>query len=382
MTGVEGLEARRRPGKRSRVHLRAQRNRRCRRQRRRFPSLPRVRPSSSSRDRPPRGFRESRGRSPACGPWMTRDHKMFAVGRTLPAKSMPSRATVASSSGRACGLERELWIDRARDAGGEKRLLVGLRQRPERGERLAVDPRSPSSRARGRSDPPASPRPATSPRTIRVVQALDRAGRQFRGTRCRARSRRSLTRNTERAAWKTARSNAAAKSWARVGLDQRATDRAEVVRQPDADAGLFPRLGLAVPRERSGRGDRRSVHAEHGRGRRRPSSVQCPACPRASRDPSTRSMRWPSRTDGDNASGDRPRSSLRNSARASTASSDFLAEPRFDPATVSASSLGRSSQSSSTVLELFTAGLPCSVVDLPRLSVVGRFRRQRDTAGR
>ena len=40
-------------------------------------------------------------------------------------------------------------------------------------------------------------------------------------------------------------------------LDQRATDRAQVVRQPDADAGLLPRLGLAVPRERSGRGDRR-----------------------------------------------------------------------------------------------------------------------------
>ena len=263
MTGVEGLEARRRPGERGRVHFRAQRNRRVAGGE---GGLHRCREF---------GFLQFRPVScPRHAERFARDVEHAALGDPRP-EHVRGRADaggeVDAEPGHRglqlrtrLGLERELRIDRARDAGGEQRLLVGLRQVPERGEGLAVvlDLHPVECKAGAVLQHRLARRPV---RERLVVHALvgpvgglaERDVERVRGVaHAEHRARRLEDGKIERGG----------EVLGQMGLDQRATDRAEVVRQPDADAGILPRLGRGVLPERAGRGDRRSADMAGGIG--------------------------------------------------------------------------------------------------------------------
>ena len=157
---------------------------------------------------------------------------------------MSSRATVASSSGRAPGLEGELPLHRPRHAGREQRPLLRLRQVPQGGEGLAVvvllHPVEGEAGAVGQHGLAGARvgEPVVVGAQRRPVRGLaDRDVERLAAIaagECRAAhlEQREIERGLEVAG--------------QMRLDQRGADRAQVVREPDADARLLARLGLGV----------------------------------------------------------------------------------------------------------------------------------------
>ena len=150
------------------------------------------------------------------------------------------------------GLEGELGLHRARDAGGEQRLLVGLRQGPERGEGLAVvlDLQPVEGNARAVRQHRLARRPALE---LLVVHAHRRpvgglADGDVEGVRL-------VTVGEHRAPHLEQHEvEGGLEVPGEIGLDERRPDMPQIVGEADTDAHLLARLGLAVLRQRHGRG--------------------------------------------------------------------------------------------------------------------------------
>ena len=365
MTGVEGLEARRRPGERSRVRLGAQRNRR-------------VAGSEG-------GFHRCREfgllhlraiRRPGDSESLAGNLQHAALGDPRPEhlRRRPDAGGEVDAEARhrglqlrtRRGLECELRIDRARDAGGEKRLLVGLRQFPQRGEGLAVILElHPVEREAGAfvqhrlARRPVRERLVVHPLEGPVGGLAERDVERVRGVSSPEHRARGL---------ENGKIERCGEVLGEMGLDQSATDRAEVVRQPDADTGLFPRLGLAVLRERDGRGDRRSVHVNVVAAG---VAVLCPLRHVLGLHESPDDLDAVAvRTDGDDAASDLPIFAPEVGAFVDGVAD--LAEPRLDPIKLLLGLVGP--VGIGEVLDFTLAGL--QPVDLG-LFVVGRSGRQR-----
>ena len=154
------------------------------------------------------------------------------------------------------GLEGELALDRPRDAGREQRLLLGLGQGPESGEGLAVVPDlQPVERQvravvqHGLARRPVGEVGVVHPGVGPVRGLLDR---DVEGVVVVAMGKHG-TAHLEHREVEGGREVAG-----KMRLHQRGADAALIVGEPDADAHLLARLGLAVPRPRHGLGDGRS----------------------------------------------------------------------------------------------------------------------------
>ena len=161
---------------------------------------------------------------------------------------------------RACqGLEGELPLHRARDAGGEQRLLLGLRKRAQRREGLAVvldlQPVEAETGAVLEHGLAGAPRGE-----VGVVHAH---GRPIGGL---------ADRDVERVRLVSVGEDGAAELEqhevegglevpGEPGLHQRCPDRPQIVGKSDADAGFLARLGLAVLRQVHGPGHGRAADA-------------------------------------------------------------------------------------------------------------------------
>ena len=157
------------------------------------------------------------------------------------------------------GLEGQLALHRARDAGGEQRLLLGLRKRAQRREGLAVvldlQPVEGETRAvfeHGLARAPGG--------EVFVVHAH---GRPVGGLPDRDVERVRLVAVGEDgpAELEQHEVEGGLEVPGELGLHQRCPDRPQIVGKADADTGFLARLGLAVLRQVHRPGHRRSADA-------------------------------------------------------------------------------------------------------------------------
>ena len=161
--------------------------------------------------------------------------------------------------GTRLGLEGELALHRPRDAGGEQRLLPGLRKFTERRKGLAV--------VLDREPVEAETRAVFQHRLARApggeVFVVHAHGRPVGGLADRDVERVRLVAVGEDGAAELEQHEVEGglEVPGELRLHQSGADRPEIVGKADADAGLLARLGLAVLRQGHGPGHRRSGDA-------------------------------------------------------------------------------------------------------------------------
>ena len=200
-------------------------------------------------------------------PLLMRDHSMSAVGRTWPAKSMSSRAMVASSSGRAWGSKANWpFTVRATEAANNACLSASGNARSAANDSPSSSMASQSQRQVGAVG---EQRLARAPGAeILVVHAH---GRPVGGLPDRDVERMSPVATGEHGAAELEQHEieGGLEVVPEMRLDQCRADRAEIVRKPDPDTGLLARLGLRIGRRGDGGGDCGSLETARPRWRRR-----------------------------------------------------------------------------------------------------------------
>ena len=192
-------------------------------------------------------------------PLLIRDHSRSAVGRTWLAKSISSRATVTSSSGRAKGSKASCpFTVRATQAANSACFSACESARSAAKDSPSSSISSQSKLRPERSSSMASPglQEAKSASFMRMV----------------GRSAVSPDGDVERVRLVTVGEDGAAELEqhevegglevpGELGLHQRCPDRPQIVGKSDADAGFLARLGLAVLRQVHGPGHGRAADA-------------------------------------------------------------------------------------------------------------------------